>query len=100
MLVLRMRDQLRGVAKKWVSHYGYSKEGIAEKLNALDVETATPEDVSRIIGNSSWVCEKTCHECGSESWDVVQLGEEPDYESNTANICRSCLEKALDKLKE
>ena len=41
-----------------------------------------------------WV-ETECHECGRRNVSVVQLGEPPDYESQTADICIDCLRQAL-----
>mgnify|MGYP001587518420 CR=1 FL=1 len=40
-----------------------------------------------------------CDECGCDVDLVVQLGEEPDCESNTANVCRECIQKAVDLVK-
>mgnify|MGYP003350817042 CR=1 FL=1 len=31
--------------------------------------------------------------------DVVQVGEKLDYDSNTANLCLGCLQKALELIK-
>ena len=97
------REQLRGVASRW--REAYPREGrivgdkstkrIQDQLDALDVETATAADVAAIIGNKLWVCAPTCNECGEDSWDAVELGEPPDYESATATICADCLRKAL-----
>ena len=96
---LQERDQVRGVAAAWKRQYpkGYGDEfnAIGKALERLDVETATAEDVAAIIGNHSWALPRRCHECGKESWDLVMLGKEPDYESSTARICRDCLKAAL-----
>lgn len=77
-----MRDLLR------IDH-----DRVYAELLALDPATAS--DVARIIGNGSWAREHKCHECGSRTWHAVELGEEPDHESQTAVICRPCLIKAL-----
>ncbi len=37
-----------------------------------------------------------CNECGKNADIVVQLGQEPDYESATANICLDCLKRAVE----
>lgn len=47
---------------------------------------------------ATWM-QNICNECNQDADVVVQLGEEPEYDSATANICFNCLEKAL-KLKE
>lgn len=101
MKLLNEREQVRSVAAQWRSVYGRStefgsdKQEIAATLEALDAETATAETVAEIIGNDSWVKPAKCHECGAETWSAVQVGEEPDYESNTARICLGCLKAAV-----
>lgn len=96
-----MRGQVRSVAQRWrvqygnVSQHGADKQEIQRKLDALDVETATDADVTAIIGNNSWVGPPECHECGVTTWDAVELGQPPDYESRTATICIDCLRKAV-----
>ncbi len=74
---------------------------LEEKLRRLGADprvSPTPHRIraalAAIIGNTSWAEPKTCHECGEASWDVVQVGEEPDSESATALICVHCLRKA------
>ena len=105
MKLLSERNQIQGVAERWRAAYGDGTYGCDERkrsvsceLAALDKETATAEQVAEIIGNSSWVCEPTCHECGKPNWQTVQLGQEPDYESSTASICADCLRSALQLL--
>lgn len=44
-----------------------------------------------------------CHQCGdgdcgTPSPPVVQLGDTPDWESSTANVCRACLVQAIEAL--
>ena len=96
-----MRGQVRSVAQRWRAQYGKGrmhgadKQEIQRRLDALDVETATAADVTAIIGNSSWAGPHECHECRVTTWDAVELGEPPDYESRTATICIDCLRKAV-----
>lgn len=40
----------------------------------------------------------TCHECERDVEEVVEVGEEPDYESHTARLCGQCLLKTLTLL--
>lgn len=68
-----------------------------EKLAQLDGETATVEEVNKIIGNNSWT-RLTCNECGAHVTAVIEVGEPSDYESRTAHLCRPCLERALEFL--
>lgn len=102
------RDKIRGVAQAWRSSYGpearggkwYTgginddREATYERLLALDVETATAEDVRAIIGNGSWT-QLHCDGCDEYVNAVVTLGQEPDYESRTADVCRDCFDAAL-----
>jgi len=43
----------------------------------------------------TWTNVPTCDECGQSKDAVVRVGEEPDYESSTAFVCRDCLSEAL-----
>jgi hypothetical protein len=70
-------------------------DDVLAALKALDPETATSADVAA-AGAPGWVAPQRCDECGEESWDAVELGEPPDYESNTATICERCLMRALE----
>ena len=103
MNVDTLRHQVRTVADRWEKQYGHGRYGqdklaILAKLRALDVETATALDVEKIIGNGAWVGPPMCHECQRNTYDAVELGEPPDYESATATICRGCLVRALGLL--
>lgn len=103
MIVLDERTQVKQAIQRWVARYGLDQTYGADKrgrrvgaeLMALNQETATAAEVAEIIGNSSWARERACNECGKETWDVVELGETPDYESATACVCRDCLRAAL-----
>jgi hypothetical protein len=39
---------------------------------------------------------RKCDECGEDSDTLVQVGEEPDIESSTAELCLGCVKKAYD----
>lgn len=102
MKLLDEKSQINDVADRWIAQYGHGTycsdtrgRHVGKELLAINKESATASDVAEIIGNNSWVCEKSCSECGAESWNIVQIGEEPDYESHTANICRDCLVAAI-----
>lgn len=75
---------------------GLTKEETHTKLVALGAHP-NPDDVDSVIGNKSWTA-CICNDCGKYVEAVVQLGQEPDYDSATANICFPCLKKAV-KLK-
>ena len=77
--------------------YGNDKEVIYYKLVALGYHP-NYKDVDEAIGNTSWT-NIYCNECNESVLKVIQLGEEPDYESSTACICKSCLLKAMEEIK-
>lgn len=100
MKLINARTLIQGVASAWRSQYpdarlGKDKQEIGLRLAALDGNTATAEQVNAIIGNDSWTTPPTCGECGKRGGVVVQLGEEPDYDSATAHICPGCLQQAV-----
>jgi hypothetical protein len=103
MRLITERDSIESAIESFIRQhgngtYGYDRRGImvGEELSKLDKETVSAEEVNSLIGND-WVS-KTCHDCGSIVKDIVQVGEEPDYERCYANICFDCLENAV-KLK-
>lgn len=95
------------VAEHWKKVYLYenewsfiaigSSEEIYNKLVALP-KPVDPDEVDRIIGNPSWTG-VTCDNCGKTA-SVVTVGQEPDYDSSTANVCQECLRNALAKFDE
>jgi hypothetical protein len=100
MKIITQRDLIKGIPAWWRETYASGKYGqdkiqIMKLLDTLDVETATVKDISDIIGNDSWTS-RSCDECQMDVDVVIQLGQEPDYESNTVEICRNCFKKALD----
>lgn len=86
------------VADRWRSQCPISSpfggENTYQRLLDLDKETASPEDVRMIIGNDSWT-ELSCDQCGQQVNAVIWVGQEPDYDSRTACICRKCLSEAM-----
>ena len=65
-----------------------------DALRALDMESCSPEDIAA-IGLTGWVGLR-CDECGKEQDALVRLGEEPDYEARWQDLCRECLQAALN----
>jgi len=105
MKVISIRSQILEVADRWRKQYPREKKGskwykIQQELDALDKTVATANDVEKIIGNNSWVGYSYCDECDECFNTVVELGEEPDYESATARICGECLKKAMALFEE
>lgn len=98
MHLTTLRDIIRSTPLRWARQYPATNwpqmQATLDRLNRLDLETATKEQVALVIGNDFWT-RIECDECGKEVEAYVQLGEEPDYESSTACICFPCLEKAV-----
>lgn len=109
MKLVSRKNNARSATVRW--HNAYSKntyhwEGVGHKggvetkqdtyKNLLSLgDNPSPEEVDRVIGNNSWtVCQ--CSECRKYVEEMVQVGEDPDYESSTAEICFDCLKKALE----
>jgi hypothetical protein len=109
MKLITMKDNAKTAANRWFQAYssygdqywtspslttGKTKLQVYNELVTLG-DSPDPDVVDKIIGNSSWTnC--LCHECGNSVQAVVQLGQEPDYDSNTACVCFICLEKAVE----
>ncbi len=98
MILITRQTLADKVAERWAAQYeggayGQDKIDILEQLRSLG-ESPSPDDVDMVIGNKSWT-RTECHECGTENIDVVEIGQEPDYESYTANICKPCIKAAL-----
>lgn len=95
---VRAMENLRtNFATKGPDHRFYDGRTVGGILAAFDALGAdpTPEGVADAAGWGRDSLTQACHECNQDVPAVVQLGELPDHESKTANICRACLVKAL-----
>lgn len=99
-VVITTRSRIRGVAAAYKAQYGAREDATYTELAALDSETATPADVGAVFqrryghNGSGWI-DTVCDNCGKDTGLVVRLGEEPDYESATAEVCLLCLKAAI-----
>ena len=111
MKLITQRMLIKAVAARWRKQYEpftnesplfaermglrslMTKKEIAERLDILNGETASVDDVANIIGNCSWT-RLTCNECDREVDAVIEVGQEPDYESATARLCHDCAIRA------
>lgn len=102
MKIRTERSLIKEVVKRWEEQYPKGRESdkqvVLDNLKKLDLEVATKKEVDKIIGNSSWT-EISCSECKKYVGWVIQLGEEPDYESSTVDICKKCFNKAIKLIK-
>lgn len=102
MELMTQRDRIRTIVERWEYAYkggisvkfGQDKADILDRLKKLDLETADAKTVNEIIGNNKWTTAK-CSECAGIVSDVVMVGENPDWESNTAYLCQKCAKRAL-----
>ena len=99
MNIITTRQNILAVADRWEKQYGkgtayHSAEKMEKlsRLRALDLSTATVEDVGKIVSDS-WV-RLECDECGKSVDALVVVGQPMDYESATARICVVCIAKA------
>lgn len=102
MYIIAERDMIksaiRGFIKMWGEDtYPADHRGIkvGYELSNLNQETCSVEEVNALIGNNSWTF-RTCSECSNKVKEVICVGHEPDYESQTAYLCKQCLIKAHD----
>lgn len=102
MKIINQRSQIQDIVSCYWVDMGYSRSpDVLEKvrlLESLPKNSASIEDVVSITGEefrSRVGGPFLCNECGEMKDTVVQLGEEPNYESSTANVCFDCLRKAL-----
>lgn len=65
---------------------------IVKQLEAFG-DTITFEQAESVLPGWSTL---QCDECKRQVDSVIRVGDDPDYESNTAYLCRDCITKALD----
>jgi hypothetical protein len=89
------QEIIKDVPSRWKESYperdrmlaaGRTAGQIEDALFALDLESATVDDVKRIIGNASWT-ELTCGICEMDRDAVISVPKE--YDGPTL-VCRTC----------
>lgn len=98
MKIITRQSLANEAAARWTTQYRGSaryptdpdKLAIAGQLAALPAPV-DPNEVERIIGNTSWTTPPACNVCGDRKPTVIEVGEEPDYESRTAYLCLECV---------
>jgi len=101
MVRVTERDMIRRVAERWKDQYFHRRGGkwgglmhndpevIYNRLAALDVENATPQDIDDAGANISWIS-GWCSFCNLPTRDYVDNEKRWDA---WATICRRCAEK-------
>ena len=82
--------------KQYIAWACEHKAKIGKELDRLGVNP-DPDEVDRIIGNSSWT-RTSCDECGDENIPVVFMGKDIDFESRYTYTCLTCLNNAVSML--
>lgn len=86
--------------ERWRDHVfpdGRTVRGILDAFAAIKGPPRA-SDVTRVCGNNRW-SRRMCNGCGK--WGtraMVEVGDEPDYESATVTLCRRCLAEAVEVL--
>lgn len=75
------------------AHFGLVRDSQVTYQSIVDAgDDADAIDVA--IGNGTWTSLK-CDECGKDVKELMQIGQELDYESATANVCFDCLRRTF-----
>lgn len=104
MRLLNKFTEAVSLRKMFIHQYGDRACDLVTALESLG-PSPHPDDVDSTfasykgLGSHNRVNRKfTCYDCGGEFDEVVELGEESDYGSDTACLCAGCLIKALQLL--
>ena len=82
----------------WVSYAKHdNRETAYDEMIRLG-DALTLQDVDRLIGNTTWGRSPTCDGCRLGGRLVAEVGQDSDYDSNTASLCRACLVAAIEEL--
>lgn len=98
MRYISERDKIKEALKFFILAYSSGKHGyqkVVDTLKTFDPETVSKEEIDNTIGNTTWTRDR-CSECGDYYSEIFMLGEEPDYESNTAYLCTGCMQEAVN----
>lgn len=105
MKIITQRDLIRSVTQRWRGQYpkddylvskktgGPERCGdILQRLQKLDLEVATAEEVETAIGGKLGWVNISCDECGSSaSMPMMQFNSH----DNSTSICSTCMLKAF-----
>ena len=98
MKVITREDMARSTAERFYKQYGPAfgirQFGDSRKVYDALVALGDNPTVSAVEEICNGWTLLTCNECKRYVEAVVQVGEVPDYESDTASICQSCAHRA------
>lgn len=105
MYILTKRQVIQSVAGRFHNAYqnrldiplssGQTPADTLTKLEALDPNTATEDDVEAVIGNRSWTTLE-CNECEKLCEEIAFL----ETSDHFFQICRHCVENVLEAMVE
>lgn len=86
-------------AKRWKVQYANSEQIFKNNKISTDIydqliglgPTPNPDDVDKIIGSSSWTQVPNCEQCDKEVGAVIEVGEQPGWDSRTCYLCKECI---------
>lgn len=107
MEIITKRDVIKDVINRFNNNYSRTlnesswvpsktRGALLRELKMLDLNSATEADIYKIL-DRNWTA-LVCDECGRDVQIVVQVGEKPDFESRTAQLCKNCLIAAKNAL--
>lgn len=99
MKLITRYDHAQTAPARWIATYennglGKRWQHVTDKMKALK-PPFNPDEIDALIGNNSWTHIAYCSECEINAETVIEVGQEPDYESSTAYLCLPCLHKAF-----
>lgn len=102
MKILTRKSLAAEVPARWAARYSGTTSpnlaAITKKLAELPIPV-DPDAVDSIVGNKSWTGIGICGECKKDGPPMlVQIGDEPDYDSHTAYVCLDCIGAAYRML--
>ena len=111
MRVYTSREAMQDTIKNWLETYNkYPREktmlwtkGVPlgyflDRVEALDPDTCTREEMSAAVcKDGSWGA-NPCDECSKDSPALIRFGDEPDYEARWQDLCVDCLKLAAVSL--
>ena len=103
MTIITKESIVNDAPERWRRSYFKTNnerhKGITKRLMDLK-EPINSDEVEAIIGNKSWTQLDSCGECNKRPSDkIIQIGEEPEYESYTAYICVPCLKMIANNVR-
>ncbi len=89
--LITQQDRMREVMAFWRENYPKHKDspywvGTDKMLELGDRATVADFEAHGKLADTL-IC---CNVCSERFTEVLQLGDEPDYDSQTVNICRGC----------